>query len=393
MARDNVRIGIVGGGRDTRVNLIPGFQAKEGVEVVSVGQTGRGSPAKGWADEHNIPKVYENWVELVQAPDTNAICIGTFPDTHCPITLAALEADKHVLCESRMALNATEARAMLEAAQGKPNLVTQIVPAPSTFQIDNLILERINSGYLGEILSVDMWSGRSIDNRVPGGFLDKEAPLDWRQDWDIHGYNAQGLGIVYETLMRWIGPAVSVKCNAKTYVPMRRGPEGRWRAVLLPDHVDVLCEMACGALAHINVSQATGLAPSYQVWLFGSEATLLVTSTPLIGYLDREIQPGATPSTPREEQTTDAPYDEDVHYRDHHELRVYGACRGDTELTEILNPEESRYQWRVAEEFIASIMGEEKVSRTPFEVGVQYMEFAEAAIRSSQNGEEIRLPF
>ena len=34
--------------------------------------------------------VYDNWLDLVNADDTNAICIGTWPYMHCPITLAAL---------------------------------------------------------------------------------------------------------------------------------------------------------------------------------------------------------------------------------------------------------------------------------------------------------------
>jgi predicted dehydrogenase len=48
---------------------------------------------------------------------------------HRPVTLAALESGKHVLCETRMAMNAAEARTMLEASRPKPELVTQIVPA------------------------------------------------------------------------------------------------------------------------------------------------------------------------------------------------------------------------------------------------------------------------
>ena len=136
----------------------------DGVEVVGVANRSRASSQRV-AEEFGTPKVYDTWQELVTDPDTNAICIGTFPDTHCKMTLATLAANKHVLCESRMSRTAGEARAMLLVARSKPGLVAQIVPAPATFQVDNIVLDQINSGALGKLLSVDMWVGRSIDNQ------------------------------------------------------------------------------------------------------------------------------------------------------------------------------------------------------------------------------------
>ena len=52
------------------------------------------------------------------------------------LTTAALAAGKHVLCEARMAMNATEGRRMLEASRKAPQLVAQLVPAPHTLEVD-----------------------------------------------------------------------------------------------------------------------------------------------------------------------------------------------------------------------------------------------------------------
>ena len=90
MGVDTIRVGIVGAGRNVRRRHISGFRAIEGVEIVSVCNSSRESSERV-AKELGIPKVYDNWLELVRAPDTDAICIGTFAHLHCPVTLAALE--------------------------------------------------------------------------------------------------------------------------------------------------------------------------------------------------------------------------------------------------------------------------------------------------------------
>src|SRR2546427_780832 len=74
--------------------------------------------------------------ERVRAPDVDAVCIGTWPYVDCAITLVALDAGKHVLCEARMAMDAAEARRMLDGARRSPHLITQLVPAPNTLEVD-----------------------------------------------------------------------------------------------------------------------------------------------------------------------------------------------------------------------------------------------------------------
>src|SRR3989454_7962268 len=69
--------------------------------------------------------------ELVEMDDTNAICIGTWPYLHAPVTIAALARGKHVLCEARMAMNAAEAHARSEEhtseLQSPCNLVCRLL--------------------------------------------------------------------------------------------------------------------------------------------------------------------------------------------------------------------------------------------------------------------------
>ena len=344
MANDTVRVGLIGAGKNTRERHIPGFQSIEGIEIAAVANRSMQS-GRQVADQFNIPQVYDNWQELLEDESLDAICIGTWPYMHRTLTLAALESGKHVLCEARMATNAAEAQDMLDASRERPELVAQIVPSPMTFKVDDLINKQINEGYLGNLLSVEI--------QVLGpDFVDVGGPFHWRHNRDLSGYNILSMGIWYEAMIRWAGRATKVMAMTKVNANYRMDENGNRVGVTIPDHVDVLCELANGAQAHIRVSATTGLSPGNDIWLYGSEGTL---------HLDGK-------------------------------LNLSGGKRGDSQLSEIANPPDGQYAWRVEQEFIGAIRGEESIVHTPFDVGVHYMEFTEAVTRSAQSGQAISLP-
>jgi predicted dehydrogenase len=345
MANDSIRIGFVGAGANTTLRHIPGFQAIQGVELVSAANRSRASGER-ISDAYNIPTVYDSWEDLIYSDDTNAICIGTWPYMHCTLVLASLEAGKHVITEARMAMNAEEAHIMRDASRLHPGLVTQIVPAPHTLKVDNTIKELIAEGYLGDILSVDL-------NVHQGGFIEYDGPFHWRHNRDLSGYNIMQMGIWYEAMMRWIGPAESVQSLTRVNVKTRKDESGNRRFITIPDHAEILCEMYSGSVMHMRFSTVTGLAPADGVWLFGTEGTLHLRSS---------------------------------------DMALYGGKRGDSQLSEIKIPPEKQGGWRVEEEFINAIHGKEQVTHTNFDDGVKYMEFTEAVTRSAQSGEKIRLP-
>jgi len=342
MSMEPVRVGILGAGANTQARHIPGLLAIEGVRIVGVCNRTPASSERV-AGQFGIPKTFPNWTDLIADPEINAVVIGTWPYMHCRATLAALAADKHVLCEARMAMDAREAHAMRDAARAKPHLVAQIVPSPMTLRVDETVKRRIAEGYLGDVLAVEVRAG--------GAFLDRQAPLHWRQDVDLSGVNTMSLGIWYEAVMRWVGHATRVTAMGKTFVTMRKDEAGMLRAVRIPEHLDVVADMACGAQAHFQISSVTGLSGSPEVFLFGSDGTLRFCDDTL-----------------------------------------YGGRRGDKDLKEIPIPPEQEGRWRVEEEFVDAIRGRGVVTHTTFEDGVKYMEFTEAVVRSMATGHAVSLP-
>ena len=344
MANDAVRVGLIGAGANTRDRHIPGFEKVGGVELVAVANRSRESGRKV-ADQFNIPHVYDDWQELLEDDSIDAVCIGTWPYMHRTLTLAALEKNKHVLCEARMACNAQEAHDMLNASRAKPHLTAQIVPSPLTFKVDNLLQQLVAEDYLGDLLAVEI-------QVLGSGFVDAEGPLHWRHDRDLSGYNILTMGIWYEAMIRWVGRASKVMAMTQVNVPHRLDESGKRVGITVPDHVDVICQLANGAQAHLRFSAVTGLSPGNEAWLYGTDGTLR---------LDQR-------------------------------LNVSGGRRGDRELSEIPNPAAQQYAWRVEEEFIGAIRGQEEVTHSPLDVGVHYMEWTEAVTRSAQTGQTIALP-
>lgn len=345
MADDTIRIGHVGAGANTRLRHIPGFAEIEGVENVSVANRSRESSQRV-ADEFGLSTIYDSWEDLIDADDTNAICIGTWPYMHKTLVLASLAAGKHVLTEARMTMNSADAREMLEASLAYPDLVTQIVPAPHTLKVDSTIRDMISDGYFGDVLSADITVHQ-------GGFVDYDSELHWRHNRDLSGNNIMQMGIWYEAIMRWFGPAAAVSAVGRVNVKQRKGWDGGLAYITIPDHVEILIEFASGPVARLRISTVTGLAPADGVWIFGSEGTVHVDSG---------------------------------------SMTVRGGRRGDSELAEIDIPAEKQGDWRVEEEFVNAIRGIEPVTHTNFYDGVRYMEFTDAVTISIQTGERVTLP-
>ncbi|NJN83468.1 MAG: Gfo/Idh/MocA family oxidoreductase, partial [Caldilineaceae bacterium] len=235
-------------GANTTSKHIPGLQAIDGVEIVGVCNRSLESSARV-ATEFGIAKSYAKWSDAIADPDTNAIVIGTWPYMHSRLTLAALAVGKHVMCEARMAMNATEAHLMRAAARANPHLVAQIVPSPMTLRVDKTIKRLIAEGYLGAIAAIEVRAG--------GVFLDTDGPMHWRHDFDLSGMNIMSMGIWYEAVLRWVGAATRVSATGKTFIKQRRGADGLLKPVRIPEHIDVVADMACGAQMHMQISGVT----------------------------------------------------------------------------------------------------------------------------------------
>lgn len=334
-----IRVGLIGAGQNTKLRHIPGFQALPGVSIHGVANRSLES-AEAVATRFEIPNVLARWQDIVADPAIDAICIGTWPYLHAEITCAALRADKHVLCEARMAATLDEARAMLRAAQSTDR-VAMLVPSPLGLRGERFVQRLIAEGFLGQVREIYV---RALNAMA----TDCDMPLHWRQRSDLSGINILALGILNETIQRYFGAAESVMAQTSLFVPRRRDPvTAQLQDVDVPDSVSVLARQRCGAQCVYHLGGHAAHAGPMRIEAFGSSGTLVYD-------LENDT--------------------------------IQGARIGDASLVPLAIPEAEACSWSVESDFIAAIRKGRPVTHTSFADGIKYMAFTDAVRRSAATG-------
>ena len=114
MPSSNRRIGIIGVGFGAQV-YIPAFRS-EGWDVTAICSRNR-EKAMHTANVAGIADVHIDPMELIRREDIAAVAIATPPGAHHALSIAALKAGKHVLCEKPFAIDAKQAAEMRDAAE------------------------------------------------------------------------------------------------------------------------------------------------------------------------------------------------------------------------------------------------------------------------------------
>lgn len=323
---------MIGAGTNTKLKHIPGLQAIDGVSVDVVCNRSEESSQKA-ADAFGIPRIASDWKAVVADDSIDAICIGTWPYLHAEISIAALRAGKHVLTEARMAMNAAEGQAMIDASSERPKLVAQIVPSPFTLKWDATIKAILEAGELGDLREI-----RSIKT-LPMN-VDSSAPLSWRQDIEYSGNNAMMLGIYYEVVQRWIHRQPSrVWAFGQIFSESRFDPEtGSDKSVRIPESLSYTAVYDDGL-------QLTGLMTGMELGSGRDEYAICGSK----GTLRLDLQTGT----------------------------LFQTLIGETQT--IIDPKsETIGSWNVEGDFIDSIRSGSPVTLTSFQDGLAYMKFTDA---------------
>lgn len=203
-----VKIGLVGTGSISNSHM-SGYSklAKEGkIELVAACDINK-ERAQAWAEKYGFREVYDNHKEMLAKSDIDAISVCTWNNGHAPITIDALNAGKHVLCEKPPAMTVEEALAM-EEAQKKSGKVLMIGFVRRFGRNAQLVLDFYNNGFFGDI----NYSKVAVTRRCG-------CPLGWFANSKLSGGGPLiDNGVHLIDLVRYCtGKPKAVSCFASTY--------------------------------------------------------------------------------------------------------------------------------------------------------------------------------
>jgi predicted dehydrogenase len=143
-----LRAGVIGAGEIGTKGHVPGFRAA-GVEVVAICDSNE-ARAKDAAEKNGIPHAFSDYRELLKRGDIDVVSVGLPNALHAPVSLAALKAGKHVLCEKPMTLTPALARKMIATAKASRKVlsVNQHMRFDATAQA---MRDIVKSGALGKV--------------------------------------------------------------------------------------------------------------------------------------------------------------------------------------------------------------------------------------------------
>ncbi|MFN6202343.1 MAG: Gfo/Idh/MocA family protein [Acidobacteriota bacterium] len=116
-----LRWGVLSTSRFAQQKIVPAMQDCQYAEVTAIASRDR-DKASEVASRLGIAKVHDSYESLLADPEIEVVYNPLPNHLHVPLSIAALEAGKHVLCEKPLGLDAADATRLLEAAQRHPHL-------------------------------------------------------------------------------------------------------------------------------------------------------------------------------------------------------------------------------------------------------------------------------
>lgn len=246
-----VRLGLLGAARIAPKAVCAPAGVVAGVRLAGVAARDR-DRAEAFARENHIADVFDSYESLLASDNIDLVYNALPINHHAEWTIKALKAGKHVLCEKPFAMNADEARAMLDAAKRSDRRVIEAFhyryhPAFET------CLAWLKAGRIGEITRIDA----QFDVEIP------DSDTEIRHLPETGGGAMMDLGCYpLSWALNLVGDLTLVDAVAET---TRRGVDESMRARLQGES---------GAWVHLTTSMAPGTPFKAEMTIAGTEGLI-----------------------------------------------------------------------------------------------------------------------
>lgn len=268
-----LKYGIIGCGSFGEQHMI-GIQRLHNVELVAICDTNM-ERCQELADKYGIKQVYQDYRELLKNDEIEAVTIVTPDQTHAEVSIAAMNAGKHVLCEKPMALDLDECCDMIRVsdATGKKLMIGQICRfTPGFMEAKRLV----DAGAIGELFFVE--------SEYAHDYSYMKGPDNWRITPERHPIIGGACHAI--DLLRWIAgdPEETTAYSNHKMLPGWPVDDCTIAIFKFPNHVigKVFCSIGCKR------------EYTMRTVLYGTLGTITVNNTDPYIYINRtQISDGA----------------------------------------------------------------------------------------------------
>lgn len=261
-------VAVIGTGFAERVQ-IPGFKLHPRFRLVAV--AGRDPDrTRQVAHRFEIERWYVDWCEMIGTERVDVLSIAAPPHLHREMVVAAFQAGLNVLCEKPMALNAQEARQMVD--QWRQAGMTAMIDHEFRYLPAHLRFgELIRAGEIGEL--------RRLVIRVHESWrADPTLKWNWWSDLARGGGLLGAMGSHYfDAVRHWFGAPTRVWGKLSVCIRHRQQGEGeRCRAVTADDAFIAVFDLVDGAEVLFDFTALADPATGSRITAVGSEGTLVI---------------------------------------------------------------------------------------------------------------------
>ncbi|MCU0635081.1 MAG: Gfo/Idh/MocA family oxidoreductase [Gemmatimonadaceae bacterium] len=269
-----VHVGVLGAGAWATFAHLPGYLRDTRCKVVAIADPNR-ELARAAAEQFGIPTVYDSHEALLARDDIDLVDVCTPSATHFALTMAALEAGKHVLCEKPVAFDYTDtlrAAHVADHTQLRTKLGFTFRYAPAMRYMKHLI----DQGYIGEPYIFNGYEQNSqwINPQTPLRQVDPDADPNVLHVSSLEGYGAPIIDIAHWMVGSGFEQVVG---TMKNFVPHRMVRQtGKMQRMNIDDGDMFIGEFTNGAIGSIQTSFVTvGNYPGIEARVYGSEGALI----------------------------------------------------------------------------------------------------------------------
>ena len=267
-------IGIIGCGKIAQVRHIPEYAQHKDAKLVGFYDINQ-ERAAALAEKYG-GTAYATVEDLLANPEIDAVSVCAANFAHAELTIAALNAGKHVLCEKPMAITLAECEAMVEAAKKNGKLL-MIGHNQRLAKAHAMARKLIVDGLIGDIVTFRTTFGHggpetwSVDPGLNTWFFDKtRAAMGAMADLGIHKTD----------LIQFLTGQQVIRTTARVTTLDKKDASGN--LISVDDNAVCIYEMSGGAFGTMTASWTYYGAEDNSTVLYGTKGIMRIYDDPAI---------------------------------------------------------------------------------------------------------------